>query len=123
MEITFNTPFSRQRVSTEQNSGEILVETAGYVSADKMIQRLINAGIRLADFRAGEFGSDGLPEGEEPSVDPTQSSDFDLSDVSEIMQNMTKPVASTEEPAGNTKKAGDKGETTQVTNVKQNPDT
>ena len=43
----------------EENDGEILVETAGYIPADRKIESMIDAGRRLMDFRAGYEFQDG----------------------------------------------------------------
>lgn len=118
--MKFNTCFERERFSPEVDSGELLVETAGYVPADKLIQRLINAGIRLADYRAGDYGTDGLADGEEPSVDPTADANFDMSDASAIVKQLQESAESSkEETALNTEKAVDDSEAKQTTDVKQ----
>lgn len=118
--MKFNTCYDRVRFSPEVDSGELLVETAGYMPADKLISRLISAGVRLADARKGEYGTDGLADGEEPSVDPTADANFDLSDASAIaMQLQESAESSKEETALKTEKAVDDSEAKQTTDVKQ----
>lgn len=67
----------------EENDGELLVETAGYVPADRKIESMIDAGRRLKDFRAGyEFQDDeDVPD---DYLDPTRDPGFDLADATRL---------------------------------------
>lgn len=68
----------------EINSGEILVQTAGYISKERRIKSLMWAGRRIEELRSlGAF--DVLP-GETKNInqiklDPTRSKGYDLSDA------------------------------------------
>lgn len=83
--MVFTTPYKENRFKTppEENSGKTLVETAGYMSAQKRIENMILAGQRLVDYRKSQFD---FPEGEidESFEDPTRSPNFDLADASQI---------------------------------------
>ena len=50
--MLFQTRYNRQERPGEINSGENLVERAGYIPAKIQIENLINAGIRLKEHRA-----------------------------------------------------------------------
>ena len=73
------TQFDRPPSDAEVNSGESIVETAGYVPAERQIQSLIDAGVRLEDYRKGCDFLDGIDTGEN---DPTRETGFDLADAS-----------------------------------------
>lgn len=77
----------------EDNDGEILVETAGYIPADRKIESMIDAGKRLMDFRAGyEFQDDeDVPD---DYIDPTRDPGFDLADASRLSNETVAKMAS-----------------------------
>lgn len=64
----------------EENSGESLVEKAGYVSAQKRIENLILAGHRLQEYRKSQFDFESEQELDEDFSDPTRAKNFDLAD-------------------------------------------
>lgn len=72
--------------------GEILVETAGYIPAEKQIIDMINAGIRLGTYRE-QFDYNSIEEIDinNVEVDPTREADFDQGDAI-LLMNSIKPV-------------------------------
>lgn len=81
----FTTPYQEKRFKTppEVNSGKTLVETAGYISAQKRIENMILAGQRLVDYRKQQFD---FPDGkiDEFYDDPTRVANFDLADATQL---------------------------------------
>lgn len=78
----------------EFNSGKKLVETAGYIPAQKRIENLMLAGQRLVAHRmelydcpAGETFDEDLP------CDPTRSGDFDLADGTQMALGVNARLA------------------------------
>ena len=53
--MNFQTHYSRIPAPPEINSGEKLVETAGYITAQQRIEAILNAGQRLVEFRKEQF--------------------------------------------------------------------
>lgn len=51
--MRFNTPYDRDHTPEAPNSGEIITEQQGYISAQDQIESLIFAGQRLDASRAG----------------------------------------------------------------------
>lgn len=82
--MKFNTKYNYEKYSQpEKNSGETLVEKAGYISAQKRIENMILAGQRLVDYRKSQFD---FPDGEidEDFNDPTRVKSFDLAEATEL---------------------------------------
>ena len=77
-------------VENEVNTGEYLVETAGYISPQKQIEGMINAGIRLQLARDEEFDLIGDPDVDldQNFDDPTRHPGFDMSDASILANAM-----------------------------------
>lgn len=74
----------------EKNDGKIIVETAGYIPAEKQIQNLMLAGQRLAAYRAEQYD---YPDGKidiNARPDPTRRKDFDYADASMLQQTVTE---------------------------------
>lgn len=78
----FKTDF--KRTPPEKNSGKSIVESAGYIPAQKRIENMILAGQRLVDSRKEQYDFDG--EVDEDYTDPSRSPNFDMADAS-MMQN------------------------------------
>lgn len=57
--MNFNTPYQREHTPEAPNSGEIITEQQGYISAQDQIEALIMAGQRLDESRAGYEFEDG----------------------------------------------------------------
>lgn len=77
----FKTPFNAGNypATPEKNSGEILIEKAGYISAEKRITNLMLAGQRLVESRKAQYD---FPDGnvDEDFSDPTRRKGYDLAD-------------------------------------------
>lgn len=78
--MNFQTHYTHQSSKPEQNHGPVLVEVAGYISAQKRIENMILAGQRLIAYRREQFD---FEEGsvDEDFNDPTRSSNYDLADA------------------------------------------
>jgi len=85
--MMFYTAYKRPEKVFEYNSGEKIVERAGYIPAVKQIENLILAGERLRLARLEEFDSY-LYEDEDIPLDPTRRADFDLADASMMAQEL-----------------------------------
>ena len=85
--MNFQTHYSRTPAPPEINSGEKLVETAGYITAQQRIEAILNAGQRLVDFRKEQFDFTGN-ELDEDFFDPTRAKNFDRADATIIEQNI-----------------------------------
>lgn len=82
--MNFATHYKPNRCSPEINSGEIMVEKAGYIPAQKRIENLINAGQRLKEFRAEQFDFPDEKSIDHSFMDPTRRKNFDMADASQI---------------------------------------
>nr|QJB18844.1 MAG: hypothetical protein [Microvirus sp.] len=91
--MIFNTPYERTRTPEEPNSGEILTEQSGYISAQQQIEDLIMAGQRLDESRVGyEF-----QEGEEIPDDyysPLNHPNIDIVDADNFLRAQTEKLDS-----------------------------
>lgn len=84
---TFFTNYDRPpRSAQKQNKKEKVVETAGYVPLDRIIESYMNAGKRLQEARVEQFdfGPDDVLD--ETFSDVTRSSGFDMADATAMMQ-------------------------------------
>lgn len=82
--MKFATAYERNPSKKEKLDQTIKVQKIGYVPAKKRIEDIINAGMRLKDFRASQYD---FPEGtqiDETLNDPTRSKNFDLADASQL---------------------------------------
>lgn len=80
----FSTPYNRPPSDAESNSGELLVERVGYISAQKRIENMILAGQRLKDFRSEQFDFPDENSIQYDFDDPTRSKGFDLADATQL---------------------------------------
>nr|QJB21667.1 MAG: hypothetical protein [Microvirus sp.] len=78
--MNFYDQFVRPKKTPEINSGEIRVEKAGYIPAEKQIAQLMQAGVRLGQYRKEMYDT----ETDDGEIDPTRGPDFDLADASTI---------------------------------------
>lgn len=92
--MEFNTHYNRKRSKGEINSGEIIVETAGYISAKQRIENLINAGQRLVESRASQYDFDGSKPIDEDFYDPTRLKSYDMADATQDMLAVEAKLAS-----------------------------
>lgn len=77
--MKFETHYSRTPAPPEINTGEKLVETAGYMTAQQRIEAIMNAGQRLESWRKEQFDfSDKI---DENFFDPTRRKNYDLADA------------------------------------------
>lgn len=65
----------------EQNTGERLIEKAGYIPAQQRIENLILAGQRLSDFRKEQFDFHEQKDIDENFYDSTRNKNYDLADA------------------------------------------
>lgn len=79
--MEFNTPYSRLVSPPEENHGETVVETAGYVPAKDQIESLMLAGRRLAEFRKEQYDFGPDQEVDDSFDDPTRSPNYDMADA------------------------------------------
>ena len=82
--MRFNTPYDRDHTPEEPNSGEIITEQQGYISAQDQIEALIMAGQRLDESRAGYEFSEGedVPE---DYFDPTTQKNLDMVEAQQFL--------------------------------------
>lgn len=64
----------------ETMSRERKVQTAGYIPHKQRIEALMNAGLRLKEYRAEQFDV-GPEDKNDPEIDPTRRKDYDLADA------------------------------------------
>jgi hypothetical protein len=82
--MNFQTRYNRAIKVYERVDNTRLIETQGYISAQKRIENLINAGQRLLIAREEMYD---FPDGEidEEAWDPTRSKNYDLADGTQQM--------------------------------------
>lgn len=93
--LIFATHYKRRPSTPESGGGERLVETAGYVSAQKRIESIIAAGRRLIESRSEQYDLVG-DQDDDDFFDPTRRKNFDLVDAQELAQSIKgkpKPVS------------------------------
>ena len=83
----FATHYKRPPSTLEPGGGERLVETAGYVSAQKRIESIIAAGRRLIESRSEQYDLVG-DQDDDDFFDPTRRKNFDLVDAQELAQSI-----------------------------------
>lgn len=80
-----NTWKNRVQSPGEENDGISDVETAGYIPAKVKIEHLMQAGIRLAEFRKEQFDFPSQEEVDWNFIDPTRVKGFDMAEASQYM--------------------------------------
>nr|QJB19841.1 MAG: hypothetical protein [Microvirus sp.] len=119
-EVVIQNPYNRIRQEDEINSGEILVETAGYINKKARIESMIRAGERLEAIRKGYDTND--PELDDIAIDPTRSGDFDLSDVGNAFDKADNAIRRVKEASKAKTGSGEKNDSIpdeKVTEVKK----
>lgn len=97
--MRFYTQYTKpDNIFEPDNSGQILVESAGYVPAKTMIESMINAGYRLDQFRSGNDGYESDDEAFE-NEDPTLNPDFDVHDAKALNDEVVERLNSQKEAA------------------------
>lgn len=77
----FKTQYEEFKRSPEINSGEILVERVGYISARDRIENLLLAGHRLENFRKEQYDFESVDKIDETFTDPTRNKNYDMADA------------------------------------------
>lgn len=90
MDMQFRTPYNRFPLEGEINSGEILVEVAGYVSAQQRIEAIMLAGQRLVESRREMYDYDTDDDLEDDRYPVTRDPGFDLADASQIALDLQR---------------------------------
>lgn len=87
--MRFFTAYENRPVLTgEYNDGVSKVQPYGYIPTRVQVQRMLEAGVRLSEFRKGLFDFDDDTPDDEIEVDPTRSPSFDLADASEAFNGL-----------------------------------
>lgn len=87
--------FSKESIKfspPEQNTGERLIEKAGYIPAQRRIENLILAGQRLSDFRKEQFDFHEQKDIDEDFYDPTRKKSLDLAEAFQMEQNVLNSI-------------------------------
>lgn len=79
--IFYDQFMNRPPADEEKNSGESLVESAGYIPAEIQIMEMIQAGERLGEYRKEKYDYESLSE-DDGLVDPTRCPGFDMAEAS-----------------------------------------
>lgn len=74
----------------EINSGETLVETAGYIPAKKKIENMILAGQRLVEYRKSQFDFEDHKSIDEDYYDPTRNKNLDMAEAFQMSDSATR---------------------------------
>lgn len=86
----------RQHSKPEINSGEILVDTAGYISRERRIKNLLRAGARLQELR--QLGAFDVLPGEEEDENmvypPQRNKGYDLAEASQRTRELKRELGS-----------------------------
>ena len=77
----FKTQYEDFKRTPEVNSGEILVERVGYISARDRIENLLLAGHRLENYRKEQYDFDSVENIDESFTDPTRNKNYDMADA------------------------------------------
>ena len=77
----FKTQYEDFKRFPEVNSGEILVERVGYISARDRIENLLLAGHRLENYRKEQYDFNSVDEIDETFTDPTRNKSYDMADA------------------------------------------
>ena len=87
----FVTPYNFCDVKKEKKLVDetCIVETAGYQPKERLIQSLIMAGQRLQEVRLDEFDGQSVEEALE-KADITRSSDFDIVDAYNVLDQLSE---------------------------------
>ena len=87
----FVTPYNFCDVEKEKKLVDetCIVETAGYQPKERLIQSLIMAGQRLQEVRLDEFDGQSVEEALE-KADITRSSDFDIVDAYNVLDQLSE---------------------------------
>lgn len=89
--MRFRTPYNFDDFEEEKKlvDDSCIVETAGYQPKERLIQSLIMAGQRLQEVRLDEFDGNTVEEALE-KADITRSSDFDIVDAFNLLNQLSE---------------------------------
>ena len=87
--LTYNKPFNGKLGKPEVLSKDSRTETAGFISAERRITSLIQAGQRLQDFRESQFDFKDDKSVDLSFYDPTREPGYDLADASMALNDLT----------------------------------
>lgn len=90
--VEFRTKYNRPKLVEEVNSGKSKVETAGYIPAEVQIMDMINAGVRLNDYRKEKFDFSDNEVVPDNFIDPTRSPGFDLADATILSRDVNSRI-------------------------------
>lgn len=110
--MMFSRPYNpdRYRTPPEINNGETLVETAGYIPAQKKIENMILAGQRLVDYRKSQNYDFADGKIDEDFMDPTRSPNFDLADATQMQLQAEANLAAAKAAAEAAAKAAEEAQ-------------
>lgn len=74
----------------QKTSGVRLVEVGTYISAEKQIKAMLNAGIRLQMARREQYDFESENKIDHNFTDPTRNAGFDFADADEIVQGLER---------------------------------
>lgn len=78
--MEFYTKYNRPPKNYERGGGEVLVERAGYISAQVRIENLMLAGLRLQQYRDEHYDFTG-EEIDDNFSDPTRRKSYDMAEA------------------------------------------
>lgn len=82
MEARFACITDPNPIDMDEGGGEILVDTTNYISPQKQIEAMLNAGMRLMAIREEQY--DDIKGTDDLVPDPTRAPGFDLADASQL---------------------------------------
>jgi len=88
MKNAFKTKYNAKPSPPEKHGGQSVTERAGYIPAKARIELLMQAGIRLREWRSEQFDFASEDEVDEDFIDPTRRPGFDLADATQVMQEL-----------------------------------
>ena len=97
--MLFATKYDRKRDAAEANTGEDLVERAGYIPADIRITNIMRAGMRLLEHRAEQYDFNDLAKLDLSFSDRTRSKNYDLADAFQDANALKKRLADQQKAA------------------------
>lgn len=95
----FNRKYDRIKQKPEKNSGKMRVELKGFISNEKRIQNIIDAGNRLMTARAMQYDFQPGEKIDEDLVDITRTPGYDPADATQQMLAVESRVKEKKEAA------------------------
>jgi len=90
--MKFQTQYTHEKSIPEKNSGERLIEKAGYITAQKRIENLMLAGKRLTEARNEQYDFNGPID--ENFSDPTRYKGLDMGEAFQIKLSIDERLKS-----------------------------